>query len=80
MDRQAKATADFVSEDLHLLGLYPFPAGHAQGQSDYDFRHLVLANNLVQLGKIRALISPVEGFQSLRGNAQRIGNGEPDSF
>ncbi len=78
MDRQAKAAADFFREGLHLLGLYSFTAGHAEGQADYDLGHPVLPNDLLQLGKIEALVLPVEGFQSLRRNAQRVGNGEPD--
>ena len=78
MDGQAEAAADFFREGLHLLGLDPFAAGHAEGQADYDFGHAVLANDLLQLGKIEALVLPVEGFQSLRRDAQRVGNGEAD--
>jgi len=78
MDWQAKAAADFFREGLHLLSLYSFPARHAEGQADYDLGHPVLANDLLQLGEIIALVFPMEGFQSLRRYAQRVGNGEAD--
>jgi hypothetical protein len=80
VDRQAKAAPDFFREGLHLLSLYSFPAGHAEGQADYDFGHPVLANDLLQLGEIKALVLPVERFQSLRCNAQRVRKGEADPF
>lgn len=80
MDGQAKAAADFFREGLHLLGLNPFAASHAEGQADHDLGHLVLADDLLQLGKITALILPVERFQSLGGNAKWVGNGEADPF
>ncbi len=78
MDGQAKAAADFFREGLHLFGLAPFAPGHAQRQADHDLGYAVLADDLLQLRKIKAFILPVEGFQPLRRDAQRIGNGEAD--
>ena len=80
MDWQAKAATDFFREGLHLPGLFPFDAGHAEGQADYDLGHPMLANDLLQLGEVEALVLPVECFQSLRCNAQRVGKGEADPF
>jgi hypothetical protein len=80
MDGQAKAAADFFREGLHLLGLDPFAAGHAEGQADHDLGYAVLADDLLELGKINALVLPVERFQSLGGNAQWVRNGEADPF
>ena len=40
--------------------------------------HPVLANDLLQLGEIEAFVLALERFQSLRRDAQRVGNGEAD--
>ena len=78
MDGQAKAAADFFRESLHLLGLYSFSAIHTQGQADHDLGHPVVADDLLQLRKIESLVLPVKRFQSLCGNAELVGNGQPD--
>ena len=78
MDWQAKAAADFFGEGLHLLGLGPFAAGHAQGQADYDLGHLILADDPLQLGEIQSFVLPLQGIQSLRRDTQRVGDGKPD--
>ena len=78
MDGQAKAAVDFYREGLHLFGLDAFAASHAEGQADYDLGDPVLAYDLLQLGEIEALVLPVKGFQALRRDAQRVGNGEAD--
>jgi hypothetical protein len=80
VDGQAKAAADFFREGLHLLGLHAFAAGHAEGQADYDLGYAVFADDLLQLGEVDALVLPVERFQSLCRDAQRVGNGEADSL
>jgi hypothetical protein len=78
VDGQAKAAADFFREGLHFFGLDPFAPGHAERQADHDLGYAVLADDLLQMGKIKAFILPLEGFQPLRRDAQGIGNGEAD--
>ncbi len=76
---QCEFPAQFLGEVLHFSGLCPFGAAHAQGQADYDLSHLVLADDSCQLLKVQPLVLPVERLQSLRRDAQRVGNGQPDS-
>jgi hypothetical protein len=78
MDGQAKAAADFFRESLHLLGLYSFSPTHTQGEAEYDLGHTVLADDLLQLGKIESLVLSVKRCQPLCGNAELVGNGQPD--
>ena len=40
----------------------------------------MFANDIFQLGEVEALVLPVECFQSLRCNAQRVRKGEADPF
>jgi len=78
MDGHAKAAANFFGEVLRLLGLRAFGAGHAQRQADHNLRHFVLADDPLQLGEIRSFVLPLEGFQPLRCNAERVRDGQPN--
>jgi len=75
-----KTLPQLLGEALHLLRLYALGAAHPQRQADDNFCHLILAYHTVQLLEIQTLILPANGFQSLGGYSQRIGNCQANGF
>jgi hypothetical protein len=72
MDREPESFAQFFGEYLHLVGLSPFGATHAQGQTDHNLSDVILLNHTLQLFKVVSLIPALQGFESLRGNPKRV--------
>lgn len=80
VDGQLEALAQFFREALHLFGLDPLGSAHAEGIAHDDFSDLVFADHLFQLGEIEALVLPVEGLNTLSGDAQQVRDGQADSL
>jgi hypothetical protein len=75
---QPKSLPQVLGEPLHLVRLGTFRAAHAQGQPNHDLPHHILANDPIQGREILPLVPALQGLQSLRCDAQGIGNGNPD--
>jgi len=71
--------AKVLGEEMNFLCLDSFLTGHAKGQSDYDFLHVVLANQFVEMMEIVFAILSVQGIESLRSDPERVGNGNSDT-
>lgn len=69
---QADLRAEFIGEAMHFLGLDSFSAAHAQREPDHDLGHIVISNHLREFFEVQPFVLPLEGFESLRGDAQRI--------
>ena len=78
VDGQAEAAADFFGEGLHLFGLDPFAAVMRRGRPITISATLCSRMTCSSWAKSSALVLPLKGFQSLRRDAQRVGNGEAD--
>jgi hypothetical protein len=57
--------------------LRAFLPAHPQRISQHDFLDFVLADGPFQPAKVSAIILPLQRLNSLRRDAQRIGNGQP---
>lgn len=78
VDGKSEALPQFVRELLHPLRLRPFPAAHVQRIADNDLAHLARADHLLEGGEIALLILSPDGVETLRGDAQGIGDGHAD--
>lgn len=76
MDWQLKTLTQFFGEAPHLFGLDTFGSAHAQRVADDHLDDLVLADYIFQLGEIQALVLAMQGFDSLGGDAEQIGDGQ----
>src|SRR5580658_2011723 len=79
MHRQPKPLAQFLGKDLHLVGLNPFGAAHAQRQPDHDLPHVIFLNHPLQVFKVVPLSCALQSFQTLRRDPERIRHGHADS-
>jgi len=77
---QRKALSQFLGETLHLFRLDAFGPAHPQRVTHYDFGDFIVANHLLQLFEIEPFILPLDGFESLSSNTQRIRNSYSDPF
>ncbi len=57
---QAEAATNLFRKGLHFLSLDAFAPNHAQGESDHDLGNSMLANDLLELNEIKALVLPVK--------------------
>src|ERR1700676_2372797 len=75
MDGNLEPLAQFFGETLHLLRLDAFSPAHAQGIAHNDLGTFVVTDHLFQLTEVQTLVLPLDGFESLRGNAKQVRNG-----
>jgi hypothetical protein len=74
-----EALLQLLGKQGHLLGLDAnFPA-ETERVTDYQLDYLVLADHAFELPKVRPLVFSLDRIQSLRRDAQRIADGNPDS-
>src|SRR5579864_7871305 len=76
---QFEVLAQVLGEILDLLGLDTLCATHAQREADDDLFHLIIPDDTIQITEIVFLVLPMEGFQALCGNAERVRYGYTDS-
>ena len=79
MNWELELLAKVLGEELNFLRLCTFLTGHAKGQSDNDFLHVVFANQFVEVVEIVFAILSVQGIEPLRGDSERVGNGNSDT-
>jgi predicted PurR-regulated permease PerM len=77
MNRQLKSFAQFFRELGHFLRLCAFLPAHPQRVAQHDFLHLILADNLLQTAKVRAVVLALKRLQPLGRDAQWIGHRQP---
>ncbi len=80
VDWEAKGGADFLGEGLGLQGLRADLPGHMEGIAHDDFRDLVLAEDAADGFEIGVEGAAMKGEEGLDGEAEWIGDGEPDAF
>jgi len=78
MHGQREALAQFLGETLHLLCLDTFGSIHLQGIAHHDLGNLVIADYLLELPEVQAFVLPLNGFESLCGNAKQVRNRYPN--
>src|SRR5580698_49402 len=76
---QFEALSEFINKDSHLLRLDTLRPAHPQRQPDHDLRYIIFADDLLQRGQVRPLISPLNRLQSLRSDPQQVRYGHADS-
>src|SRR5581483_2126771 len=79
VDWEFEVPAEIFGEGLDLFCLDALRTAHAQGEADYDLLDVVLPDQAVEVGEIILLVSAMQGFQTLRGDAKWIGDGNSDS-
>ena len=78
MHRQPKSFTQFLGKHLHLVGLNPLRATHAQRKPNHNLPHVVLLNHPLQVFKVLPLRRPLQSIQPLRRNPQRIRHRNPN--
>ncbi len=79
MDGKFEMLAQIVGESVNLFRLDAFGAAHAKGQADNDLLDFVFPYDAVQMLEIVFLVLAVKGIESLRSDAQGIGDGDADA-
>lgn len=79
VDGELEMLAQVLGEILDLFGLDTLCATHAQREADDDLFHLIIPDDTIQITEIVFLVLPMEGFQALCGNAERVRYGYTDS-
>lgn len=79
MDRDFELFAEILGKGMDFLRLSAFDTAHAKWEADDDLLHLVLANEAVKVSEIILLVLAMKCFKALSGDAERIGNGDPDA-
>lgn len=78
VDGQGELFAQVFGEELHFFGLNSFGSAQAQGVSDDDLGDFVLADDRFEAREVCTLILAADGFEALRSDSERIGDGEAD--
>lgn len=76
---KVEALAKVVGEGVDFFGLNAFGTTHAERESNDDFFDVIFADDAVEELEIVFLVFAVEGFESLGGDAERIGDGDADA-
>jgi predicted PurR-regulated permease PerM len=76
VDWKLETLPQFFGEFGHFLRLRAFLPAHAQRVSQDNFFDLILADDALQTAKIGTLIFALQRLNSLRRDAQRVGNGQ----
>ncbi len=79
MHGQRKLLLDLLSEGCHFLGLNTGLSAHAERIANDDFAHLIFASHFAQLRVIVAAIATVQSGKSLRRQAERVRDCDPDA-
>ena len=80
MDGEREAGAEFVGKDSDFFSLRTGDSGETERKSDDDFRNVVVADDARELLEVGPLVATLEGFDTLGGNAQQVGDGHSDAF
>ena len=79
MNRDAKVLAQFLSEDLHFVGLIPLRAAHAQRQPYHNLLHVILTDYALKMSEVMPLVLALERLQPLRGYPEWVRNRDSDA-
>src|SRR5579864_2783848 len=77
MDGKLKAFAQLFRKLGHFLRLRALLSAHPQRVSQHDFLDFILADGPLQPAKIGSVVLALKRLNPLRGNAQRVGHGQP---
>src|ERR1700693_317599 len=80
MDGQAKMRVQIICEPAHLFRLDSLRAAQAQRQPDHNLPDVVFREHLSQGLQIVTFVPPLDRIQPLRGDPQRVRDGNPNSF
>jgi len=79
MNRKLERIFKMPGKISHLLCLGSSMAAHSQRIAHHYFLNSILGDELSQLRQIMTPIAAVQGVNTLRSDAQRIGDGDPDA-
>ncbi len=75
---EGELCAELFGEGLRLGGLRALVAGHVERVADDGFQHMVFAEDAGDGLHVRAAMGAVEREEGLRGEAERVGEGDAD--
>ena len=78
MDGYPEVNVEILGEAAHLLRLRALGAAETQREANHDFSNLIVVEQTPQSLQIAAFVLPLEGGKPLGGNAQGVGDGDPN--
>ena len=79
MNWKLEMLAQVLGEGAYFFGLRALVAAHAKRKTDDNFLDVIFADDAVEMGEVVALVFAVERVETLRGDAEGVGDGDADA-